>query len=60
MKKVILTEILFLRKKKKKLNEKKKNVVVHLLKLIQAKKAMMQTMKLVEYKHLAVYLKTEN
>ena len=59
MKKVILTEILFLRKKTKS-STKKKNVVVHLLKLIQAKKAMMQTMKLVEYKHLAVYLKTEN
>ena len=59
MKKVILTEILFLRKKTKS-SKKKKNVVVHLLKLIQAKKAMMQTMKLVEYKHLAVYLKTEN
>ena len=39
---------------------KKKNLVVNLLELIRVKKAMMETMKLVEYKHLSVNLKTEN
>ena len=38
----------------------KKNLVVDLLELIRVKKAMMQTMKLVEYKHLSVNLKTDN
>ena len=38
----------------------KKNLVVNLLELIQARKVMMQTMKLVEYKHLLVNLKTDN
>ena len=38
----------------------KKKLVVDLLELIRVKKAMMQTMKLVEYKHLSVNLKTDN
>ena len=58
MKKVILTETLFLRRKDKKHQEK--NLVVNLLELKRVKKAMMQTMKLVEYKHLSVSLKTDN
>ena len=54
MKKVILTDILLLQIKDKK---HKKNLVVH---LIQVKKVMMQTMKLVECKHLLLSLKTDN
>ena len=46
MKKIILTEILFLRRKYKK--HQKKVLFVNLLKLMRIKKAMMQTMKLVE------------
>ena len=57
-KKVILTETLFLRRKDKKYQ--KKNLVVNLLELIRVKKAMMQTMKLVEQKHLSVNLKTDD
>ena len=38
----------------------KKNLVVNLLELIRVKKAMMQTIKLVEYKHLSVSLETDN
>ena len=38
----------------------KKTLVVNLLELIQPKKVMMQTMKLVEYKDLSVNLKTNN
>ena len=38
----------------------KKKLVVNLLELIRVKKAMMQTMKLVEYKHLSVNLKAAN
>ena len=37
-----------------------KNLVVNLLKLIQVKKVIMQTMKLAEHKHLSVNLKTDN
>ena len=37
-----------------------KNLVVNLLELILAKKIMIQIMKLVEYKHSLVSLKTEN
>ena len=37
-----------------------KNLVVNLLELIRVKKAMMQNMKLVEYKLLSVNLKTDN
>ena len=51
MKKVILTETLFVRKKDKKYQ--KKNLVANLLEL---KKTMTQTMRLVEYKHLSVNL----
>ena len=58
MKKVILTDALFLRRKDKK--HQKKNLAVSLLELIRLKKAMMQTMKPVENKHLSVNLKTEN
>ena len=57
-KKVILTETLFLRRKDKKYQ--KKNLVVNLLELIRVKKAMMQTMKLVEQKHLSVNLETDD
>ena len=58
MKKNMLAETLFLRKKDKK--HQRKNLVVNLLELIRVRKAMMQTMKLVEYKHLSVNLKTDN
>ena len=58
MKEHMLTETLFLRRKNKKLQ--KRNMVVNLLELIQVKKVMMQTMKLVEYKHLSVNLKTDS
>ena len=57
MKKVILTEILFLKKKDKR--HQKKNLTVHLLELILVKKIMMQTMKLVEYRCLPVSFKTK-
>ena len=39
---------------------RKKNLFVNLLELIRVKRAMMQTLKLVEYKHLSVDLKTDN
>ena len=55
MKKVILTEILFLKKKDKR--HQKKSLTVHLLELILVKEIMMQTMKLVQYKRLSVTLK---
>ena len=58
MKKVTLTDTLFLRGKDKK--HYKKNLVVNLSELIRVKKAIMQTMKLVEYKHLSINLKTDN
>ena len=58
MKKVILRETLFLRRKDKK--HQKKNLILNLLELIRVKKAMMQTMKLVEYKYLSKNLKTDN
>ena len=58
MKEHMLTETLFLRIKNKKLQ--KRNMVVNLLELIQVKKVMMQTMKLVEYKHLSVNLERDN
>ena len=51
MKKNMLAETLLL---------SKINLVVNLLELIRVKKAMIQTMKLVEYKHLSVNLKTNN
>ena len=41
-------------------NWNKKNLVVNLLELIRVKKAMIETMKVIEYKHLSVNLKTEN
>ena len=53
-----LAEVLFLRRKDKK--HQKRNLVVNLLELIRVKKAMMKTMKPVEYKHLSVNLKTDN
>ena len=37
-----------------------KNLAVNLLELIRVKKAMIQTIKLVGYKHLSVNLKTDN
>ena len=55
MKKVIMTETLFLKKKDNR--HQKKNFIVDLLELIQVKKAMMQTKRLAEYKHLLVNLK---
>ena len=58
MKKTRLTETLFLRRKDKK--DQKKKLVVDLLELIRVKKSMMQTMKLVKYKHLSVNLKTDS
>ena len=58
MKEHMLTETLFLRIKYKKCQ--KRNLVLNLLELIQVKKVMMQTMKLVEYKHLSVNLKTDS
>ena len=57
MKKVILTETLFLNKKDKK--RLKKNLIANLLELIRVQKVMMQTMKQVEYKRLSVSLKTK-
>ena len=57
MKKAILTEILFLKKKDEK--HQKKNLIENLLELMQVKKAMMQIMRLVEYKCLLVNLKTK-
>ena len=53
----MLTETLFLKRKEKKYQ--KKNLVVELLELIQVS-IMMKIMKLVEYKHLLVNLKTDN
>ena len=53
-KKVILTEILFLKKKDKR--HQKKNLTVNLLELILVEKIMMQAMKLVEYRRLLVIL----
>ena len=44
----------------KKQKRQKRNLVVNLLKLIRVKKVMMQTMKLVEYKHLSVNLERDN
>ena len=58
MKKVTLTDTLFLRRKDKK--HYKENLIVNLLELIRVKEAMMQTMKLIEYKHLSENLKTDN
>ena len=58
MKKVVLTEILFLKKKEKK--NQKKNLIANLLELILVEKIMMRTMKLVKYKHLLVNLKKQN
>ena len=57
MKEHMLTGTLFLRRKDKK--SYKRNLAVNLLELIQVKKVMMQTMKLVEYKHLSVNLERE-
>ena len=58
MKEHMLTETLFLRIKDRKCQ--KRNLVLNLLELIQVKKVMMQTMKLVEYKHLSVNLERDN
>ena len=55
MQNVILTETLFMERKDKKQQKKKLGC-----KLIRVKKAMMQTMKLIEYKHLPVNLKKDN
>ena len=54
MRKPVLTDIILLKTKVKK--HKKKNLIVNLLELIQVK----VMMKLVEYKHLLVNLKTDN
>ena len=39
---------------------RRKTLVINLLELMRVKKAMMKTMKLVQYKYLSVNLKTEN
>ena len=57
MKENMLEETLFLRKKDKK--HKKKSLLVDLLEFIQVS-VMMKIIKLVEYKHLLVNIKTEN
>ena len=57
MKKVILTETLFLKEKDKK--RQKKNLIANLLELIRVRRAMMHTTKLVEYRRLSVRLKTK-
>ena len=57
MKKVILSETLFLKKKDKKYQ--KENLTVNLLELILVRKIMMQTMRLLEDRHLSVSLKTK-
>ena len=58
MKKVILTETLFLKKKDKR--HQKKNLTVNLLELILVEKILMQAMNLVEYRRLlAVLIKTK-
>ena len=49
---------LFFNEKRQKTLEK--NLIVNLSELIRVKKAMMQTMKQIEYKHLSVNLKTDN
>ena len=54
MRKPVLTDIILLKTKDKK--HKKKNLIANLLELIQVK----VMMKLVEYKHLLVNLKTDN
>ena len=48
-------DLIFEEKRQKALE---KNLTVHLLELILVKKILMQTMKLVKYKHLLVNLKT--
>ena len=50
-------DLLFEEKRQKAIE---KNLVVNLLELIRLKKAMMQNMKAVEYKHLSVNLKTDD
>ena len=50
-------DLIFEEKRQKALE---KNLVVNLLELIRVKRVMMQTMKLVEYKHLSINLKTDN
>ena len=51
-------DLIFEKKRQKAIE--KKNLVLNLLELTRVKKAMIQTMKLVEYKHLSVNLKTNN
>ena len=48
-------DLIFEQKRQKALE--KKNLIVHLLELILVEKILMQTMKLVKYKHLLVILK---
>ena len=50
-------DLIFEKKNKK---HQKKKLVVNLLELIRVKKSIMQTMKLVDYKHLSVNLKTDD
>ena len=59
MNKIMKAENLFLKKEDKR--HQKKNMVVNLLELTQAmqKRVMIQTMKLVKYKHILVNLKTK-
>ena len=57
MKKYMLTEALFLKRKKEALE---KILDCKFIRLIRVKKVMMQIMKLLEYKHLLVNLKTNN
>ena len=53
----MLTETLFLKRKKEALE---KILGCKFIRLIRVKKVMMQIMKLLEYKHLLVNLKTNN
>ena len=53
----MLTEALFLKRKKEALE---KILDCKFIRLIRVKKVMMQIMKLLEYKHLLVNLKTNN
>ena len=56
-KKHVGRDLIFVEKRQKGLE---KNLIVNLLELIRVKKAMVQTMKLAECKHLSVILKKDN
>ena len=54
----MLVENFFFEEKRQKVLEEK--LCCKFIELIQVKKAMMQNIKLIEYKHSSVYLKTDN